>query len=56
MRYSVNFGRGWTEWKDWEDTTTIPKPACKNKKLFWKDNHVIMNCELFFYGSFAEHA
>ena len=46
-RYSVNFGKNWTEWKDWEDSTTIPKSEFKNKKFFWKGNHVIMNCEPF---------
>jgi len=42
LRYSVNFEKNWT---DWEDTTTIPKSAFKNKKFFWKGNHVVVNCE-----------
>jgi alpha-1,3-glucan synthase len=47
LRYSVNFGKNWTEWRDWEHATTIPKLEFVNKKFFWKGNHVIMNCELF---------
>ena len=45
LRYSVNFGKSWTNWTDWEDATTIPKSAFKNKKFFWKGNHVVVNCE-----------
>jgi len=45
LRYSVNFGKSWTDWTDWEDTTTIPKSVFKGKKSFWKGNHVIVNCE-----------
>ena len=45
LRYSVNFGKNWTDWIDWEDSTTIPKSAFKNKKFFWKGNHVVVNCE-----------
>jgi hypothetical protein len=45
LRYSVNFGKNWTSWKDWEDTTTIPKSTFANKEYFWQGNHVIMNCE-----------
>ena len=44
IRYSVNFGKNWTDWTDWEDTTTIPKSTFKNKKFFWKGNHVVMGC------------
>ena len=47
-RYSVNFGKNWTEWRDWEDSTAIPKSAFKNKKFFWKGDHAMMNCELSF--------
>ena len=43
LRYSVHFGQNWTEWRDCED---ILKSVFRDKKFFWKWNHVIMNCKL----------
>ena len=48
LRYSVDFGKSWSNWTDWEDATNIPKSVFQNKTYFWKGNHVIMNCESFF--------
>ena len=47
LRYSVDFGKSWSQWTDWEDTTSIPKSLFQNKTYFWKGDHVIMNCETF---------
>jgi len=45
LRYSVNFGKNWTDWVDWEGATTILKSAFKDNTFFWKGNHVVVNCE-----------
>ena len=34
LRYSVDFGKNWAEWRDCEDTTSIPKSAFRDKKFF----------------------
>ena len=52
LRYSVDFGKSWSNWTDWEDTTNIPKSVFQNKTYFWKGNHVIMNCKSFFSSIF----
>ena len=56
LRYSVDFGKSWTQWRDWEDTTTIPGSGFRDKKFFWKGNHVVMNCRLFLLSSHRVYA
>ena len=46
LRNSLDFRKNWPSWRAWEDNTTIPLSAFKNKEYFWKGNHVLMNCEL----------
>ena len=47
FRYTVDFGQTWTEWKDWEATSTIGNSTFfGNKDLNWWDGqHVIVQCK-----------
>ena len=44
LRYSLDFGRNWTSWKNWEDTTTVPKSSFKNEQYFWEGQHLMFQC------------
>jgi alpha-1,3-glucan synthase len=46
FRYSWNFGVNWTDWKAWEDTTSIPASQFQGKDYFWEGQHIIVQCEL----------
>ncbi len=45
FRYSPNFGRNWTQWKSWEDTTFIDASAFHNPDFFWQGEHIMVQCE-----------
>ncbi|CAA7271667.1 unnamed protein product [Cyclocybe aegerita] len=42
FRYTWNFGRNWTEWSSWEDTTTIEPNLFKSSEAFWTGDHIIV--------------
>lgn len=45
FRYSWNFGRNWTQWKSWEDTTFIDASVFDTPDLFWQGQHIVVQCE-----------
>ena len=45
FRYSTNFGRNWTQWSPWEDTTFIDASAFDTPDIFWQGQHIMMQCE-----------
>jgi hypothetical protein len=45
FRYSWNFGVNWTEWKDWEDQTTIAKSQFVGDDYFWDGHHIMVQCK-----------
>ncbi len=47
FRYSGNFGKTWTDWKAWEDTTTIEKAFFVSSSNFWQGEHIIVQCGFF---------
>ncbi|GJE90808.1 apha amylase catalytic domain and glycogen synthase DULL1-like domain-containing protein [Phanerochaete sordida] len=40
FRYSTNFGQNWTEWRNWEDTTTIASSEFDGN--FWDGQHIMV--------------
>ncbi|KAJ7063334.1 modular protein with glycoside hydrolase family 13 and glycosyltransferase family 5 domains [Mycena amicta] len=42
FRYSWNFGRNWTQWTDWEDTTVISKSVFSDSDNFWDGDHIMV--------------
>ncbi|KAF9464738.1 modular protein with glycoside hydrolase family 13 and glycosyltransferase family 5 domains [Collybia nuda] len=42
FRYSANFGQNWTEWRKWEDVTTIDASSFKNTSHFWQGDHIVV--------------
>lgn len=42
FRYSANFGQNWTQWQNWEDTTTIDPKAFDDN--FWEGQHIMVQC------------
>ena len=44
FRYSGNFGQNWTEWKSWEDTTTIDSDVFENDEAWWDGAHIMVQC------------
>jgi len=45
FRYSGNFGRSWSDWKKWEDTTIMEKGVFDNSSNFWPGQHLQVQCE-----------
>jgi alpha-1,3-glucan synthase len=45
FRYSWNFGRNWTQWKSWEDTTFIDSSVFDNPDNFWPGQHILVQCK-----------
>ena len=45
FRYSTNFGRNWTQWNPWEDTTFIDASAFDTPDIFWQGQHIMVQCE-----------
>lgn len=44
FRYSGNFGRTWTDWKKWEDKSTIEKAYFDDSLNFWHGEHLMVQC------------
>jgi alpha-1,3-glucan synthase len=45
FRYSWNFGKNYTSWTPYEDTTTIPKSIFDQcQECFWEGQHIIVQC------------
>ena len=44
FRYSADFGQNWTEWKTWEDTTTIDSDVFENDEAWWDGAHIMVQC------------
>ncbi|KAL1701405.1 glycoside hydrolase family 13 and glycosyltransferase family 5 protein [Schizophyllum commune] len=42
FRYSADFGQNWTEWKTWEDTTTIDSDVFENDEAWWDGAHIMV--------------
>jgi alpha-1,3-glucan synthase len=49
FRYSWNFGRNWTQWKSWEDTTYIDAGVFDTPDLFWEGQHILVQCKFTHY-------
>ena len=47
IRYSWNFGRNWTEWVAWEDTTFINSSIFSSADNFWQGQHIIVQCKFY---------
>jgi alpha-1,3-glucan synthase len=45
FRYSWNFGRNWTQWKSWEDTTYIDAGVFDTPDNFWQGQHILVQCK-----------
>jgi alpha-1,3-glucan synthase len=45
FRYSWNFGKNWTVWQNWEDTTTINSTVIASAGSFWQGDHIMVQCE-----------
>ena len=53
FRYSVDFAQSWTQWMDWEATTTIDNSTFfgdKNRN-WWEGQHIIVQCTRFYFLS-----
>ncbi|KAI0950602.1 hypothetical protein AcV7_009015 [Taiwanofungus camphoratus] len=48
FRWSWNFGQNWTQWQNWEDTTTMDANLFDNSENFWKGQHLMVQ-----YWSYA---
>lgn len=44
FRYSWNWGKNWTTWQAWEDTTTIESSVFGGEENFWKGQHIMVQC------------
>lgn len=45
FRYSWNFGKNWTQWNAWENTTTMDASLFTNSDNFWAGDHLMVQCE-----------
>ena len=45
FRYSANFGQNWTQWNDWENTSTLNATLFADPANFWTGDHVMVQCE-----------
>ncbi|KAI0748206.1 glycoside hydrolase family 13 and glycosyltransferase family 5 domain-containing protein [Daedaleopsis nitida] len=57
-RYSANFGRNWTEWQNFEQTTTLDPKLFQAKENFWDGEHVMVQywSDIAKSGSVVVHA
>ncbi|THU78641.1 glycoside hydrolase [Dendrothele bispora CBS 962.96] len=46
FRYTMNFGQTWSNWTDWEDTTTVDMSLFEDTSMFWDGVHITVQCEL----------
>ncbi|KAI0703620.1 glycoside hydrolase family 13 and glycosyltransferase family 5 protein [Cytidiella melzeri] len=42
LRYSTNFGQNWTQWRNWETTTTIDASEFADESQFWEGQHIMV--------------
>ncbi|KAI0647127.1 glycoside hydrolase family 13 and glycosyltransferase family 5 protein [Trametes meyenii] len=42
FRYSANFGKNWTQWQNYEQTTTLDSSLFSDSGNFWQGNHVMV--------------
>ncbi|CDO74608.1 Glycoside Hydrolase Family 13 / Glycosyltransferase Family 5 protein [Trametes cinnabarina] len=42
FRYSANFGKNWTAWQKWEQTSTLDSSLFSDPGNFWQGDHVIV--------------
>jgi len=55
LRYSWNFGKNWTDWTNWEDTTTIDEKLFDSPETFWAGDHITVQCKyLTFWAWFTK--
>jgi alpha-1,3-glucan synthase len=47
LRYSWNFGKNWSTWQNWEDTTSVPKSLFQGPANFWEGQHLMFQCQSF---------
>ncbi len=45
FRYSANFGKNWTQWQNFEATSTLNTTLFQDKDNFWDGDHVMVQCE-----------
>ena len=45
FRYSWNFGKNWTQWNDWENTTILNASLFTDPANFWAGDHLMVQCE-----------
>jgi alpha-1,3-glucan synthase len=45
FRYSWNFGKNWTQWNDWENTTTLNASSFTDLANFWSGHHLMVQCK-----------
>lgn len=48
FRYTWNYGKNWTDWASYEETTTIEENLFYDKENVWKGAHIIMQCKTLF--------
>lgn len=44
FRYTGDYGKTWSDWKDFEASTTIDGNIFQNKENVWKGAHIIVQC------------
>ena len=44
FRYSANFGQNWTDWTQYEETTTLNATLFDDSNNFWDGYHVMVQC------------
>jgi len=52
IRYSWDFGRNWTEWVAWEDTTSINSSTFDTPENFWQGQHIVVQCKFYRHSHF----
>ena len=45
FRYTWNYGWNWTDWRPYEDTTTMDAAVFESKDNVWEGAHVVVQCE-----------
>ena len=44
FRYSANFGKNWTDWQNYETTSTLEASLFEDSDNFWDGHHVMVQC------------
>ena len=44
FRYSANFGKNWTDWAAYEQTSTLNATMFSDSGNFWDGEHVMVQC------------